>query len=152
MPQAGIPTPREGIGGFGRNAGGETPELFQLVARPLKETNSYKGAILCLQFDRLWGAKSARDSDNSNGMSLRIGLRSFTSLIGAKAETLCLTEIELRVMRRVVSGSRLSRSLALPEEKEAFVDLVEHGVIQAPRLTPVGWATLRAADDDKESD
>lgn len=85
-------------------------------------------------------------------MSLRIGLRSFTSLIGAKAETLCLTEIELRVMRRVVSGSRLSRSLALPEEKEAFVDLVEHGVIQAPRLTPVGWATLRAADDDKESD
>jgi hypothetical protein len=96
--------------------------------------------------------KSARDSDKSNGMPLQIGLRRFNSLIGAKAETLCLTEIELRVMRRVVSGSRLSRSLALPEEKEAFVDLVEHGVIQAPRLTPVGWAALRAADDDKESD
>jgi hypothetical protein len=85
-------------------------------------------------------------------MPLQIGLRRFTSLIGAKVETLCLTEIELRVMRRVVSGSHLSHSLALPEEKEAFVDLVEHGVIQAPRLTPVGWAALRAADDDKESD
>jgi hypothetical protein len=57
VPQAGIPTPREGISGFGRNAGGETPELFQLVARPLKETNSYKGAILYLQFARLMGCK-----------------------------------------------------------------------------------------------
>jgi hypothetical protein len=123
--------------------------LFQLVARPLKETNGYKGAILYLQFARLMGCKRARESDN---MPLQIGLRRFTSLIGAKAETLCLTEIELRVMRRVVSGSHLSHSLALPEEKEAFVDLVEHGVIQAPRLTPVGWAALRAADDDKESD
>jgi hypothetical protein len=124
-----------------------------LLQGPLKETNSYKGAILYLQFAPLMGgAKSGRDFDNSSGMSSQIGLRRFTSVIGAKAETLSLTEIELRVMRRVVSGSRLSRSLALPEEKEAFVDLVDNGVIQAPRLTPVGWATLRAADDDKESD
>jgi hypothetical protein len=85
-------------------------------------------------------------------MSLQISLRRFTSLIGAKAQTLCFTEIELRVMRRVVTGSSLSRSLASPAEKEAFVDLVGHGVIEAPRLTPVGWAALRAADDDKESD
>ena len=85
-------------------------------------------------------------------MSLQINLSRFTSLIGAKAETLCLTEIELRVMRRVVSGSRCSRNIALPEEKEAFVDLVEHGFIQAPRLTPAGWAALRAVDDDEESD
>lgn len=85
-------------------------------------------------------------------MSLQISLRRFTSLSGAKAETLCLTEMELHVMRLVVGGSRGSSNIATPQEKEAFVDLVEHGFIQGPRLTPAGWAALRAVDDDEESD
>jgi hypothetical protein len=41
-------------------------------------------------------------------------------------------------------------NMATPEEKEAFVDLVEHGFIQGPRLTPAGWAALRAVDDDEQ--
>ena len=67
-------------------------------------------------------------------MSLQMSLGRFTSLIGAKAETLCLTELELRVMRLIVSSSRGSCRIATPAEKEAFVDLVEHGFIQGPRL------------------
>ena len=85
-------------------------------------------------------------------MSLQMSLGRFTSLIGAKAETLCLTELELRVMRLIVSSSRGSCRIATPAEKEAFVDLVEHGFVHGPRLTPAGWAALRAVDDDRESD
>jgi hypothetical protein len=84
------------------------------------------------------------------GMSLQMSLGRFSSLIGAKAET--LTELELRVMRLIVSSSRGSCGIATPAEKEAFVGLVEHGFIHGPRLTPAGWAALRAVDDDRESD
>ncbi len=50
--------------------------------------------------------------------------------------------MELHVVRLAVAAVTAS-NMATLEEKEAFVDLVEHGFIQGPRLTSAGWAALR---------
>jgi hypothetical protein len=57
--------------------------------------------------------------------------------------------MELHVVRLAVAAVAAS-NMATPEEKEAFVDSVEHGFIQGPRLSWCGRAT--SVDDDEQSD